>query len=146
MSIATCIASWPERLVEVGPLLLIHVGFDETYDDNEAVGRPTLQNKSARAILDTGGSIDCIDIQLAIDLKLPIVDRSPAQSLLALGQQEANVHAGHVYVPGVDFVYFAHFAGVDLRLAHCDVLLGRPFLRHFKLTYDGRSAHVVIEL
>jgi len=56
------------------------------------------------------------------------------------------MHLAHVVVPGLGKYIYGSFAGVDLVAGgqpHV-ALIGRTFLQHFTLFYDGRTGSVSI--
>jgi hypothetical protein len=60
------------------------------------------------------------------------------------GAKEVNVHLAQVYIPSLKYTIYGAFSGVDLRAggqAH-SALIGRTFLRQFKMIYDGPTGDV----
>jgi hypothetical protein len=56
------------------------------------------------------------------------------------------MHLGQVFVPELALTFYGVFAGVDLAAGgqpHV-VLIGRDFLQHVKLSYDGTTGKVTI--
>jgi hypothetical protein len=51
-------------------------------------------------------------------------------------------------MPGLSFMREMQLAGLDLTPAHCDVLLGRPFLENCRIVYEGygRNVNVISDL
>jgi predicted aspartyl protease len=132
----------PDALVKWGPTLFVDIGFDPNYDWKNATTPPVSGSKGLFALVDTGASESCIDSQLAAQLNLPIVDKRPISGVH--GQREVNVHLAQVYVPSLNFTINGAFAGVDLLVggqAH-SALIGRTFLRHFRLVYEGNTGNV----
>ena len=100
--------------------------------------------KAVQALVDTGACESCIDSLLASQLKLPIVDRR--QIAGAGGAQVVNVHLAQVHVRTLNFTAYGTFAGVHLVAggqAH-SALIGRTFLQHFTMIYEGRTGTVTI--
>ena len=56
------------------------------------------------------------------------------------------MHLAQIHVPSLQVTLYGTFAGVDLiaggQLHHA--LIGRTFLRHFTMTYNGASGSVVL--
>jgi predicted aspartyl protease len=122
----------------------VDIGFDPNYDWKIATTPPVPGLKALYALVDTGATECCIDSQLAAQLNLPIIDKRPISGVH--GQREVNVHLAQVYVPSLHFTMNGAFAAVDLLVggqAH-SALIGRTFLRHFQLTYDGKTGDVAI--
>ncbi len=64
----------------------------------------------------------------------------------AHGSQEINMHLAQVHVPSLNFTIYGAFAGVHL-VAGGQVhraLIGRTFLSHFTMVYEGRTGTVKI--
>ena len=62
------------------------------------------------------------------------------------GLYETEMYAAHVYIPALDHAVVRNFMGARLLaggLPHA-VLLGRTFLRHFTMTYDGGTGTVIL--
>jgi hypothetical protein len=97
------------------------------------------------ALVDTGAMQSCIDATLAMQLKLPIINQTKVAG--ARGAAVLNVHMAQLYVPALPHLIWGHFIGADLTGGGQAIraILGRDFLRHFKMTYDGRSGFVTIE-
>ena len=130
-------------LIQYGPTLLVRIGFDQGHQsDTEDI--PNLPEAGHPALVDTGATLSCIDSALAAMLHLPIVDRELVSGVH--GSDEVNVHLGQIYVPSLDFVILGRFHAVHLAKGNQPhrAILGRTFLRNFKMVYDGPAASVVI--
>jgi hypothetical protein len=79
---------------------------------------------------------------LAADLSLPIVDRQQIGG--AGGKHEVNMHLAQIHVPSLGITQAGLFAGVDLQGGGSPhrALIGRTFLKHFELHYEGHSGTV----
>jgi hypothetical protein len=129
-------------LVEYGPTLLVDIGFDPDYEPGKPL--PDLAAKGLHALVDTGATASCIDSGLAMRLGLPVIDRQRVSGVG--GVHELNMHLGHVVIPALQKVIIGQFAGVELVAGgqpHV-ALIGRTFLQHFTLLYEGRSGAVSI--
>jgi hypothetical protein len=77
-------------------------------------------------------------------LALPVVDRRHVGGVSGL--KEVNMHLAHIHIPSLSFTLYGAFAGVDLiaggQLHYA--LIGRTFLQHFKMTYDGLTGDVTL--
>ena len=96
------------------------------------------------ALVDTGALDNCIDSSIAERLRLPIVGRQMIAGVH--GAEEVNFHLAQIYVPSLDITAHGHSAGVHLVEGgqfHF-ALLGRTFLRGFRLVYDGRTGEVTL--
>ena len=127
-----------------GPTLLVDIGFDAAYEALNRVGRPTLAESKLWALVDTGATESCIDNDLALKLNLPVVDRRQISGVSGL--KEVNMYLAHIYIASLSFTLYGMFAGVDLVAGgqRHYALIGRTFLRHFKMTYDGITGDVTL--
>jgi hypothetical protein len=126
-----------------GPTLHVDIGFDPDFKPGQGpLPKPGL--KGIEALVDTGASISCIDNILAVQLALPVIDRRPIAG--AHGRGDANLYFAQVHVPSLKFTIYGEFVGVDLQAGgqRHRALIGRSFLMHFKMIYDGRTGIVTI--
>jgi hypothetical protein len=82
--------------------------------------------------------------QVAMNLNLPIIDRRMISGVH--GRREVNVHLAHVHVPSLSFTVHGPFSAVDLAArgqSHL-ALIGRTFLQHFRMVYEGRTGTVTL--
>lgn len=130
-----------EQLVTYGPTLLVNIGFDPAFNSAPG-GIPVAGITGINALVDTGATECCIDSMLAAQLKLPIVDRRFIAGVH--GRQEINIHLAQVHVPALAFTVYGAFAGVHLAAGgqpH-QALIGRTFLRHYTMIYEGKTGTV----
>lgn len=130
-----------DLLVRLGPTLLVDIGLKSRSASGE---RPDLPKKKVRALIDTGAGGDCIDDDLARDLGLPITDEGEISGVG--GRHQAFIYLARLYVPTLNRLLFQPFTGVKLAQGEQwhGVILGRSFLRPYRLTYDGPSGRVEI--
>ncbi|HEY2356775.1 MAG TPA: retropepsin-like aspartic protease [Phenylobacterium sp.] len=104
--------------------------------------RPDLALKGVRALIDTGAGGDCIDDELAKQLKLPVTDEGEISGVG--GRHQAFVYTARIWVPQLDRLLFQPFTGVRLQEGEQwhRVILGRSFLRSHRLVYDGPGGQV----
>jgi hypothetical protein len=129
-------------LVQWGPTLLVDIGFDPNYTFSPSGPPPVPGMTKLNALVDTGAAECCIDSLLAVHLNLPIIDKRTIAG--AHGAKEVNVHLAQVFVPSLNFTIYGAFASVDLRAGgqlH-SALMGRTFLKHFKMIYEGSTGSV----
>lgn len=130
-----------DLLVDLGPTLLVDIGLKSRARAGEP---PELAEKKIKALIDTGAGGDCIDNELAVRLGLPITDEGEISGVG--GRQHAYIYTARVYVPKLDRLLFQRFAGVRLEDGgqwH-RLILGRTFLRQYRLSYDGASGQVEV--
>ena len=136
------VVSGCDILVTHGPTLFVDIGFDTVYEAANRVGTPSLAETKLWALVDTGATESCIDSDLAQKLNLPVVDRRKVAGVGGL--QEVSMYLAHIHIPSLAFTLYGAFAGVDLVAGGQPhfALIGRTFLRHFRMTYDGQSGEV----
>ena len=130
-------------LIQFGPTMMVDIGFDPAYVMSDAAP-PNLPMKGVHALVDTGATDSCVDTSVAMQLNLPIFDQRKVSGVN--GEMDVNMHLAHIHIPGLPHTLYGAFAGVNLLAGgqpHA-VLIGRTFLRHFKLYYDGETGSVVI--
>ena len=128
-----------------GPTLIVRIGFDPGYDYLNPNVLPAIPGADHHALVDTGAGGCCIDSAVALALNLPIIDQAVCSGIS--GPRIVNMHMAQIYVPTLQFTFVGAFAGVDLIAGgqpHA-VLIGRDFLRHFKMRYHGDNGTVEIE-
>lgn len=133
-----------DLLVQYGPTLSVDIGFDSAYDPQKSTTPPAAAIQQVHAIVDTGAIISCIDKSLSAQLGLPVVDRQNFGGIG--GAYVAEMHAAQIHIPAFGFTIYGAFAGVDLvggGQTHL-ALIGRTFLRDFRMIYDGISGNVTI--
>lgn len=133
--------SGADLLAAYGPTLAVNLGFDAAW--RLTSGAPPVGGlQGVRALVDSGASESCIDTVAATALKLPIVDRRPIAGVG--GQHVANIYLAQIHIPTLAYTIFGAFAGVNLVAggqSHM-ALIGRSFLRHFTMVYEGRTGTV----
>jgi hypothetical protein len=136
-------ASGADLLVSYGPAIFVNIGFDPAFT-SETPFEPVPGITGISALVDTGASESCIDSLLAAQLNLPVVDKRSVSGVH--GAQPVNMHLAQVHIPSLGLTLWGAFAGVHLATAgqiH-RALVGRTFLRHCKMNYDGKTGTVII--
>lgn len=126
-----------------GPTLFVDIGLDLNYQPrSRRVPSPSIQH--IHALVDTGSAQTCIDNVLAAQLGLPILDKWPISGVH--GKHLSNIYIAQIHVPALKFTIHGQFAGVDLAAGgqiH-KVLIGRTFLQHFTMVYEGITGAVAL--
>jgi predicted aspartyl protease len=127
-----------------GPTILVDIGFDPNFKATVPVKTPVAGMKGLKALVDTGATESCIDSLLAAQLNLPVVDKRIVGGVH--GSLQVNVHLAQVHIPAINFTIYGMFSGVHLaaRGQQHKALLGRTFLRHCSMIYDGKTGRVLI--
>lgn len=135
-------ASPADLLVQLGPTILVDIGLKSRAQPGEP---PDLAGKKIKALIDTGAGGDCIDDELAKSLSLPITDEGEISGVG--GRHHAYIYTARLYIPSLGQLLFQPFTGVKLQQGDQwhGVILGRSFLRRYRLVYDGRDGSVVLE-
>ena len=98
----------PNQLILYGPTIQVSIGHFRDAGESSSVPK---EDVYAHALVDTGATESCIDISLAQELELPIVD-----IVTISGSDGAKIH--DVYIAQIhiaDFgTQYGKFAGVDL--------------------------------
>ena len=130
-----------DLLKRLGPTVLVDVGLKSRAPPGDP---PDLPFKRVRALIDTGADGECIDVELAESLGLAPSERGRISGIG--GQHEATIYTARIYVPALDRLLFQRFAGVKLREGDQwhRVILGRAFLRRYRMIYDGGTGAVEI--
>lgn len=137
-------ANFPAGLVRHGPTLQVRVGFDHSYDPGDPV--PTIPAFRHAALVDTGAQETSIDAGLARALNLPVAGSQRVAGVH--GSHEVTSYHAQLYIPSLHWVIAGQFAGVQLASEGMPfhALIGRHFLRHARLTYDGPTGSVTLNI
>ena len=132
------------ELTRNGPTIVVEIGFDPDFQPG-AGRRPNLPQTRFPALVDTGATESCIDAGLAMALNLPLVDGGGQVSGVG-GTLDVNEYSAQIYIPELNFTILGTFPGVHLAAGGQPyyALLGRTFLRHFNMSYEGRTGAVVV--
>ena len=130
-----------DLLVRFGPTIHVDIGLTSRSMAGEA---PDLPETKVRALIDTGAGGDCIDDELAQRLGLPIHDEGEISGVG--GRHRAFIYTARIYVPKLEKLLFQPFTGVRLQEGEQwhRVILGRSFLRQYRLAYDGETGQVEV--
>jgi hypothetical protein len=140
------VRDWPsdrELLVAHGPLLVVDIGFDPQFDSTKQKKPAKLAARGVYGLIGTGAIESFIDNSLARRLDLPAIDKQEVAGAIG-GPQLVTMYLGLIYIPALRFTIEGNFGGVDLSEAgmRCQALLGRDFLMHFEVAYDGLTGTV----
>lgn len=127
-----------------GPTLIVSIGFDKDFNPQNPKKTAVPGITGVPALVDTGASESCIDNTLAQQLNLPIVDKRTISGVG--GKHEVPVYMAQIAIPSLNFMIYGLFAGVDLIKGgqRHQALIGRTFLRGFRMTYEGDTGTVTI--
>ena len=133
----------PYELALKGPTIAVEIGIDLDFRPGPEL-RPALPSNLLPALVDTGALESCVDDELATRLNLPIVNHGQISGVG--GTLNVNEYMAQIYIPELNFTILGPFAGVQLTAGGQShyALLGRTFLRHFNMAYEGRTGSVII--
>ena len=133
----------PYDLILHGPTIDVQIGYDPNYQPSPG-RRAQLPQERWRALVDTGATESAIDAEMADSLNLPILDRRHIAG--ASGFFETIMYRAQIYIPELDFTIDGPFDGANLATSGQPyyALIGRTFLRHFNMAYEGRTGSVII--
>jgi len=94
------------------------------------------------ALIDTGAQECFIDRDLATALTLPIVDRQEIAG--STGREEVEVYLAQIHVRDLYFTIRGRFCGCIIEEDEYKILIGRSFLEHFSLAYNGKTGRVTL--
>lgn len=136
-------ASGRSMLVTLGPTLAVNIGFDPSFKPDQAHA-PRAGVTGIAALVDTGATESCIDNLLASQLGLPIINRRLIAGVH--GAKEVNEYLAQVHVVAMGRTIYGAFAGVDLAAGGQPhkALIGRTFLQHINMIYNGQTGSVTI--
>jgi len=134
----------PEELVKYGPTIWVDIGFDPSWRPGPPARKPNAAALRVRALIDTGAEQSFIDCDLAARLKLSIFDWAEVAG--SQGRHEVEVYLAQIFIQPLQLTQHGQFAGVHLQRGGMpyQVLIGRTFLEHFTLHYNGRSGQVTL--
>lgn len=128
-----------------GPIIPVEIGFDPNFN-RASIEPPKLPQCLYNALLDTGADNNAVDKALARDLGLK--ESEPTTVLGITGHcEEAPTFMTQINIPKVGYSIHGKVAGLELRTRHRPVhaIIGRSFLRSFKLTYEGARGVFALE-
>ncbi len=132
----------PNELIARGPLLKVNIGYHPSTPVSDKRAAKVLEYEWD-ALVDTGASTSCIDVEIADILGLPIVDRKPMGGVF--GFEMANIHLGLLNVTALGHTSVGMFCALPLgEVLGVRAILGREFLSHYSMHYDGRIGRVTI--
>ena len=133
-----------ELLVQIGPTIPVEIGYDPGYDEFVDT-KPILPPGLHSALIDTGASDNYVDDELAVSLRLPVIDNEGEISGSA-GKHNVTVYLAQIHIPDLGRTISGRFDGVHLAAggqSH-QAIIGRSFLSDFVLLYDGRTGAVTL--
>ena len=131
-----------DLLIDYGPTLTVDIGLDPNFKPGQVLVFRDPAVRGVAALVDTGATESCIDSSLANQINLPVIDKRQVSG--EGGSRETDVHLAQIYVPSIGITIHGEFIGVNLLAGgqQHQALIGRTFLRHFIMTYNGLTGDV----
>ena len=120
-------------LFDLGPVLPVMIGKPLS----DALIPQNHKFDNHHALVDTGANIGGIDPDIAEKMDLPWIDSMDIGGWG--GVNEHDVYAASVLIVGLDMTYHSTRLVAAPLPQHSKVLLGRDFLRHVVMLYDGMN-------
>ena len=134
----------PGRLVRIGPTLVAEIGYDPNFRPG-VQSRPAIPTAPYDALVDTGALVTCIDVDLADELNLSVAGQS-ASVAGVLGPGEMPRYRATIHLPDLNATFSGFIIGARLAAGsqRHSVIIGRDFLRRFRMVYDGPTGAVTL--
>jgi predicted aspartyl protease len=132
---------------ERGPCVQVTVGVAQTIAEQLLQqGQPVPQPVSGMGLIDTGASTTCIDDAIARQLQLPVIDVVQMSSASHASTQQ-NVYPVKIELvgSGID-INVPQAIGAALSAQGIVALIGRDFLQHCTLFYNGITGQITLSL
>ena len=127
-------------LVKHGPIVQVQIGFDPEYRRGK---RPHLGEERFGALIDTGADQSFVDPAVADRVLMPQVDWTVLRA--TDGTRRTRVHLAQVYIDLPKLTLYGRFAQYPVsRNMPFDIILGRSFLQHAVMQYDGPNGTVTL--
>ncbi|HTT84386.1 MAG TPA: aspartyl protease family protein [Rhizomicrobium sp.] len=138
----------PQHLALKGPTIAVEIGFNPgLFHSDPAKVQEAIQATHASppppqlvdALIDTGAGESAIDVELAQQLQLPLVDHQEGSGIG--GTEKFDVYLGHIRIVALGFLQYGRFLGVKLKAGQQphSALLGRTVFQKMVMVYDGRD-------
>lgn len=134
-------------LVQRGPCIQVTIGLSESIARQLVQQGEQVPNEIAGyGLIDTGASSTCIDDALAQQLGFPVIDVVQMTSA-SHANTEANVYPIQLEIigPGIR-VNVPRSLGASLQPQGLVALIGRDFLQHCALTFNGFAGQVTLSI
>lgn len=134
-------------LIQNGPRVQVTVGLgyelaEQLVQQGQSVPKPV----SGVALIDTGASTTCIDIDVAMQMNLPVID---VVKMVSASHQatEQNVCPALIEIMGVPIkINVPRAVGANLSSQGIISLIGRYFLQHCTFFYNGVTGEITLAI
>lgn len=133
-------------LLQQGPVVPVVLSVAETIADQlMQQGSPVPAPVPGQALIDTGASVTCIDDATAQRLQLPVIDVVNMTSASHSSTQQ-NIYPVLIEVAGGLRINVPRAMGANLAPQGLVALIGRDFLQHCTLFYNGVTGLITLAL
>lgn len=134
-------------LLNKGPLIQVSVGLEQNLAEQLIQqGQVIPAPQSGLGLIDTGASVTCVDDALARNLNLPVIDvvQMTSASHAAIPQ---NVYPIQLEIIGYPIkINVPRAMGANLSAQGIVALIGRDFLQHGTLFYNGFTGAITLSI
>ena len=137
----------PVALQQRGPVVQAIVAISQTFADQLLQqGTQLPAPVSGNALIDTGASSTCIDEAVASSMGLPVIDVVSMASASHASTRQ-NVYAIQMQIVGSPIrVEVPHAIGAALQAQGIIALIGRDYLQHCTLHYNGFTGEITLAI
>lgn len=136
----------PEGLSQIGPRLPVTLMVSDAHRQMLAErGEPAPNAINGFALVDTGASATCVDLETADEAGLPVIGKAVMHTA-SHAEHEVPVYSGKLSVPSFGDVELEFAMGANLDSQNLVALIGRDVLQAAVLVYNGTSGTVSISI
>lgn len=130
-----------------GPLVQVVLGLSQTFAEQLLQqGTQLPSSVSGNALIDTGASTTCIDDVLAKSIGMPVIDVVTMASASHVSTQQ-NVYSIHMQIVGSPIpIEVPNAIGANLQAQGIIALIGRDYLQHCTLNYNGITGAITLSI
>jgi predicted aspartyl protease len=134
-------------LQQRGPIVQVMIGLAQTFADQLLQQGTALPSPvSGHALIDTGASTTCVDDTIAQFMGLPAIDVVTMASASHASTQQ-NVYPIHMQIVGSPIrVEVPRAIGANLQVQGIIALIGRDYLQHCVLHYNGLTGAITLSI
>lgn len=134
-------------LQQRGPCVQVMIGLAESFAQQLLQRGEAFPTPSAGiALIDTGASVTCVDESLAQRLRLPAIDVAQMMSA-SHAETQQNVYPIEIEIVGAPIrINVPRAVGASLAPQGITALIGRDFLQHCTLFYNGFTGAITLAI
>ena len=134
-------------LIQQGPIIQVVLGLAQSFANQLVQQGHSVPNPvSGQALVDTGASVTCIDDEIAQSMGLPVIDVVQMTSA-SHASTPANVYPVQLQIVGTPIrVEVSRGLGAILKPQNIVALIGRDFLQHCAMFYNGPTGQLTLSI